>query len=125
MYIVALEYRLMANRTRVLIVDQDEHVLIGLEGILEEAGYNTATAWGKDEACRLAGVPFDVLLIDQFLGKLDSDHLIRELQQLQPEAILVLKYNQKSADLSDVAHPAVCKWEHDQLKARLLSYSAA
>lgn len=125
LYIVSRGCRPMKNKTRVLIVDQDENVLIGLERILEEAGYHTVTAWGKDEAFRLAGVPFDVLLIDQHLGSLDSEYLINELKQLQPEAILVLMYNQRREDLTDGAHPTVCKWEHDELKARLLSYSAA
>ena len=33
------------QRTTILIVDDDEQVLIELERLLEDQGYNTTTAW--------------------------------------------------------------------------------
>ena len=48
---------------KVLIVDDDEQVLMTLEALLEEAGYDTATAWGASEGQELLRARnFDVCL---------------------------------------------------------------
>src|SRR5205814_3713976 len=41
------------HRPRVLVVDDDESVLTVLNRLLEEAGYETTTAWGGREAIEI------------------------------------------------------------------------
>ena len=48
---------------KILVADNDEDVLVALEGILEEGGYATTTALSSAEACKLlSGGSFDVFL---------------------------------------------------------------
>jgi DNA-binding response OmpR family regulator len=117
----------MKTKGRVLIVDHDENALIGLERTLEEAGYTTTTTWSRDEALRLSDLPFDVLLMDEHLGDLDSAMLLEKLRQLQPNATLLLMRTRKepAVERSGLPHPTVCKWEHDEVKARVRSHLAA
>jgi CheY-like chemotaxis protein len=42
-----------ATEAKILIVDNDEHVLIALERELENEGYRTVTAWSGQEALGL------------------------------------------------------------------------
>ena len=42
------------RRTRILVVDNDEDVLISLERVLEENGYDTVTTWSVPDGMDLA-----------------------------------------------------------------------
>jgi DNA-binding response OmpR family regulator len=113
---------------RILIVDDDEDVLIGLERTLEDAGFVTTTAWSREEALRLSDEgPFDLLLIDERLCDLNSPVLERVLRVAQPKAALLLMHTRKglSGERSDLPDAAVCKWEYDEVKARVCSCLAA
>ena len=113
---------------RILIIDDDEDVLIGLERTLEEAGFVTATAWSREEALRLSDEgPFDLLLIDEHLCDLDSPILERVLRVAQPKAALLLMNTRRgqSGERSSLADATVCKWEYDEVKARVCSRLAA
>jgi DNA-binding response OmpR family regulator len=51
-------------RNRVLIVDRNEDVLLTLEWMLENAGFDTTTTWsGRDALLLLISRRFDLLLI--------------------------------------------------------------
>jgi DNA-binding response OmpR family regulator len=111
----------------ILIVDDDGDVLIGLE-TLEDAGFVTITAWSREEALRLSDEgPFDLLLIDESLCDLNSPMLERVLRVAQPKAALLLMHTRKgpSGERSDLPDAAVCKWEYDEVKARVCSCLAA
>ena len=116
---------------RVLIVDHDEKALIGLERTLEDAGFVTTAAWSREEAFRLADQgPFDLLLIDEHLWHLcdlDSPMLAKVLGVAQPEAVLLLMNTRKghSGEPSRLGEATVCKWEQDEVKARVCSRLAA
>jgi DNA-binding response OmpR family regulator len=113
---------------RILIVDDNEDVLIGLERTLEDAGFVTTTAWSREEALRLSDKgPFDLLLIDEHLSDLYSPMLERVLRVAQPKAVLLLMRTQKAppGKRSDLPDTAVCKWDHDEVKARVCSCLAA
>src|SRR5439155_15555861 len=59
------------QRHRVLVVDDDESVLTLLNQLLEEAGYETTTAWGGREAIEiLRQSVFDLVLLDDYLPDL-------------------------------------------------------
>jgi len=71
-----------ARRPRVLIVDDDEGVLILLEHLLEDAGYDTRTAWTGHEAVRcLAEQAFDMVLLDDYLPDISSEEVLRQVRK--------------------------------------------
>jgi len=112
----------MKAMKRILIVDDDEDVLIRLEHTLETEGYSTATAGSGRDALSLAHTAdFDLLLIDEHLDDLDSTVVVEKLSQLQPRASLLLMQARRKRNESS-PHPAnavVCKWENDDVKARV------
>jgi len=111
----------------ILIVDDDQDVLIGLERALEDAGFSTTTAWGREEAVRLSeSARFDLLLIDENLCVLNFPILMTEIKRSQPEAVLLLMHARKSACAeSDLAEGSPCKWEQDKVKTRVQRCLAA
>ncbi len=118
----------MRNEARILIVDHDENVLIGLEKTLEEAGYRTSTAWSGQEALLLSDqTSFDLLLIDEYLGDLDSTMFVAQLRQRLPKAAFLLMHPQKSSagKWPNLTRAAVCKWEHEEVIARVRDCLAA
>ncbi len=118
----------MRNEARILIVDRDENVLIDLERTLEEAGYRTATAWSGQEAVLLSDqASFDLLLIDEYLCDLDSALLVGQLRQRHPTAAFLLMGPRKASAASwpSLTNAAVCKWEHDDVIARVRDCLAA
>jgi CheY-like chemotaxis protein len=113
---------------KILIVDDDEDVLIELERLLEGEGYCTATAWSGHEALALSETgQFDLLLVDEHLADVDLDALWNELVRRQPNAFRFLMHTREESrpDRAKSAHPAVCKWEHADVKAKIRSCLAA
>ena len=70
------------NRPRVLIVDNDEHVLIALERLLEDQGCQTTTACTSKDALRLieAG-DADLVLLDDYLSDCHCAEILEWLQR--------------------------------------------
>jgi CheY-like chemotaxis protein len=88
------------GRKRVLVVDDDERVLIALEALLETEGYDTTTAWSGREALRLlrAG-EFDLVLLDDFLGDVTSEEILRQLMKMSAKTpVLVMQTTGLSDD---------------------------
>jgi CheY-like chemotaxis protein len=113
---------------KILIVDDDEEVLIELERLLEGEGYLTATAWSGREALELSEkLEFDLLLVDEYVGDVESNALWEELQRRQPNAFRFLMHTRRdTAPKSPAAsHIAVCKWEHGEVKSQIRKCLAA
>ncbi len=117
------------TRARILIIDDDEHVLMALERVLESEGYCTATAWSGQEALEiLRKSDFDLLLVDEHLPDLNVVSLIKDLQRTRHRAYRVLMC--PLPDQRDGAerlappgiHGSVCKWEHGAITAKIRSY---
>ncbi len=71
------------GRKRMLIVDDDEANLIGLESRFETLGYDTTTAWDGREALKaLRAEDFDVVLLDDFLPEAPSEAILRAIREL-------------------------------------------
>lgn len=111
----------------ILIADDDQDVLIGLERALEDAGFSTTTAWGREEALRLSeGARFDLLLIDEDLCVRNLSILMGEFRRSQPQAVLLLMHTRKRPPAESYLPVAsACKWEHDEVKARVRGCLAA
>ena len=115
-------------KVNILIVDDDERVLMDLEHALEGEGYTTATAWSGEEALRLLHTgTFHLFLVDEHLQDVSSMLLAEKLRQLQPTVPLLFMHGRSDykLQLSSPEHPAVCKREHDAIKATIRNFLAA
>jgi two-component system, cell cycle sensor histidine kinase and response regulator CckA len=79
-------FRRGAARFSVLVVDDDELVRCYIERVLRGAGYHTAMATDANEAIQLAWTdgPFDLLLTDLVMPRMNGDELARRLRLSQP-----------------------------------------
>lgn len=111
----------------ILIIDDDENVLIRLEGTLEGEGYSTTTAWSGREALLIAQKSnFDIILVDEQLADLESATVVDELSQLQPGARLLLTHTgtKRGKSVSHSNNAAVCKWDDDEVKTGIRKLAA-
>jgi CheY-like chemotaxis protein len=87
---------------RALIVDNSEEVLLSLEKLLGNAGFDTRTTWSGHEALALMqSKPFDVLLVDDYLPDLHIAEFLKKvkLQARKPAVIVMIKGRPQPADL--------------------------
>lgn len=76
---------------RLLIVDDDEDVRLGVAALAEGIGANVATASSGIEAeSHLRAGAFDVVLIDRYLGEERGEHWLPHLRVLAPAARFLL-----------------------------------
>lgn len=69
----------------VLVVDDDELVLIRLETLLQNEGYETATAWSGVQALQLLrSDKFDLVLLDDYLPDIRTEDILKYIQRLAP-----------------------------------------
>jgi two-component system, cell cycle sensor histidine kinase and response regulator CckA len=70
----------------ILVVDDDELVRGYVDRVLRHAGYHTAMATDANEAIRMAWTdgPFDLLLTDLVMPRMNGDELARRLRLSQP-----------------------------------------
>lgn len=79
------------KRKRVLIVDKDEGVLIALERLLEDEGYDTTTTWSGREALDYAVTEgCEVLVMGDQLPDLSCEQLLREVQRHGAAPVVVV-----------------------------------
>jgi CheY-like chemotaxis protein len=79
------------GRPRVLVVDDDERMLIALQGLMEDAGYDTHTAWSGQEALRLLRQGhYDLVLLDDYLPGISTEEVLRQLQQMSTRTAVMI-----------------------------------
>jgi hypothetical protein len=78
-------------RARLLIVDDEQAQLRAMCTILEEAGFSVS-GFGSPTAALRSVRPdqFDVVLTDLMMPEMDGIGLLRELQKLDPDVVLVV-----------------------------------
>ena len=70
------------SRKRILIADCHEDVLIILEKLLEDAGFDTTTVWTAKEALKLADSRvFDLVLVSKYLPDGECEDVLRALRK--------------------------------------------
>ena len=81
-----------ADRTTLLIVEDEAASRLALSGHFEELGWHVLAAADGGEAvelCRASAAEVDVLLVDYMLPKLRGDRVAREVLKSHPHAALV------------------------------------
>ena len=110
------------KRKTILIVDDDEQVLIELERLLENQGYDTTTAWSGGEGLRLLqSKSFDFVLLDGDLPDLTSEELIRQAQQCSKSQCIVLRPQARFRP-EPASDNSVCKREHSAILSKLREF---
>ena len=109
---------------KILIVDDDEHVLIELERLLESEGCSTTTSWGGREALAYTEqTQFDVLLVDEDTTHPECSALSAELKRGQPSACFLQMHSRKNH--RGTSSHEIHKWEHAEVKATIRTFLAA
>jgi CheY-like chemotaxis protein len=95
------------SRKRILVADCHEDVLITLERLLEDAGFDTTTVWTAKEALRLTeSHAFDLVLVNAYLPDAECEDVLRALQKrgkqtpcivMQPSAPEVVDFTRFAA----------------------------
>src|SRR5712691_6230733 len=76
---------------RVLVVDDEEPVMLTIQGILELDGYAVTATGSGERALELLGTqPFDVLLTDQRLDDMEGIDLLREARHHSPDIVTIM-----------------------------------
>jgi CheY-like chemotaxis protein/anti-anti-sigma regulatory factor len=77
--------------SRVLVVDDEESVRITTAAILEQEGYEVATAEsGRDALASAARAHYDLVLTDLRMDDMDGPTLLHELQARHPNVVTVV-----------------------------------
>ena len=86
---------------RVLVVDNEDSVRSALERQLGEAGCHALTTWSGMEALGiLRSIPFDVLLVDDYLPDLHIGEFLNQVSRLEvPPRVLVMQTKPTQRDL--------------------------
>ncbi|HZT58993.1 MAG TPA: response regulator [Pyrinomonadaceae bacterium] len=80
-----------ARKARVLVVDDEENVRLTTGAILEQEGYDVATAADGREALEMAARKhFDLVLTDLRMEDIDGIALLHELQARHPNTVTVV-----------------------------------
>lgn len=76
---------------RLLVVDDDENALRGLEELLREAGHEVATAATYDDARQLLSVgSYDLLVTDVRLRSFNGLHLVMKVRGESPDMAVII-----------------------------------
>ena len=79
---------------KILVADNDEDVLIAMESILEEKGYDTTVAVSSAEACALlCRGGFDLLILDDYLSDADSVQTLAACRSAGIRTLVVVTYH--------------------------------
>ncbi len=69
------------RRNRILVLDIDEQILMELERLLENEGFDTTTTWDSAEAlAQVRTRHFDLLLVGDHPPEISGSEMLRELQ---------------------------------------------
>jgi DNA-binding response OmpR family regulator len=69
------------RRKTILLADCHEDVLIALEKLLEDAGFETAAVWTAREALRLVdAIAFDLALVNEYLPDGECGEVLKAIQ---------------------------------------------
>jgi len=78
-------------RKRILLADCHEDVLITLEKLLEDAGFETKTAWTAKEALKLVdSTTFDLAFVNEYLPDAECEEVLKAIQKSWQHTLCVV-----------------------------------
>ena len=81
----------MTNNAKILIVDDEKIALKNLEHVMKKEGYNvTGTQSGQNALKYLEEQPFDVVLTDLRMEKVDGVQILKKCRELHPDAEVIM-----------------------------------
>jgi DNA-binding response OmpR family regulator len=117
---------MLQQRKKVLIVDNDEDVLIALERVLEQEGYETTTAWDLPEGLGLmATTGFDLLLIGDHPPELNCERVLKLLRREDVRVPCVIMHTAARHPFSEQylrflgASGVACKWSEEEVTSEI------
>jgi DNA-binding response OmpR family regulator len=109
-------------RKKVVVADCNEEVLIALEKILEEAGFDTTTVWTAREVLKLVDSKmFDLVLVNEYLPDAECEDLLKALRTrgARVPCIVMQPYAPEMADITGLqalgARYIVYKYAYQQI----------
>jgi DNA-binding response OmpR family regulator len=109
-------------RKKILVADCHEEVLIALEKMLEDAGFDTTTVWTANDALkRLDSEVFDLVLVNEYLPDADCEYLLKALRKrgAQMPCVVMQPSAPETTDFSRLralgARDIVCKHAYRQV----------
>lgn len=111
-----------AARKRVLVADCHEDVLIVLEKLLEDAGFDATTVWTARDALKLVeSHAFDLVLVNEYLPDAKCEEFLRELHR-RGESVTCIVMQPGAPEMTDFtglealgAREVVCKYAYRQI----------
>jgi len=111
-----------AQRKKILVADCHEDVLIVLEKLLEDAGFDTTTVWTARDALNLVDSHvFDLVLVNRHLPDLECEEMLRQLRK-RGAAVDCVVMSPSPPDMTDFAslealgaRDIVCKHAYRQV----------
>jgi two-component system, OmpR family, KDP operon response regulator KdpE len=80
-----------AAKRRILVIDDDEQVLISLQCLLENEGYETTVAWsGQEGLALLQSKGFDLVLLDDYLRDIEHEEIFNEIRGMGTQPLVIL-----------------------------------
>jgi DNA-binding response OmpR family regulator len=109
-----------AQRKKILIADCHEEILITLQKLLEDAGFDTTTVWtAKDFVHSLHSGAFDLVLINEYLPDARCEELLHKLDEklltcifMQPRAAMA---SHSTALAALAGRDVVCKYDYAEI----------
>lgn len=75
---------------RILVIDDDHHILLMIKKMLERAGYKVELASNGNEGLELFNsVPLDLVICDIIMPEKEGLETIREMRRLNPELKII------------------------------------
>ena len=114
------------RKKRIIILDYDERVLIEMERILEDEGFETTTTWDVGEASDLlANGNFDLLLLGEHPPEVRCAEFLKTLRTRRTRAPCIVlqtaaRYPFESQYLCWLgAHAVIPKWKYRDVVAKI------
>ena len=80
-----------AAKKRILVIDDDEQVLIAMECLLENEGYETTLAWsGQEGLSLLRSKGFDLVLLDDYLRDIEHEEIFNAIRGMEVQPLVIL-----------------------------------
>ncbi len=91
----------MGGSANILVVDDDPAVRMLIVGVLQGAGYQTASAANAAQALKLLNdARFDLVVTDKNMGGMDGHMLVTEMAQRHPQvgAVIITGYRTEESE---------------------------